>query len=257
MAEKIFTINRNMATSNLNNLRNINVAIKNELQAGRPVYATIPEGRFRGSIARLKLGNRSISDVGTLFTEGESNWGIKIAKTQHWDLELDGSNRKFAIHWHRLMDRDYRSRQSVDIILGRVDGTVTKKADKTEQGTLVDFLGNEVHDGDYVLMYSSPWELKETGSPFRMLRYTGKRSNKQAQFTYVKMGKNESKAPDGGENVRVGLNSKATEAVSNVLYGVRIDVDESLAIAMQMCDHDMSNFPIKFHVGLADHNSTP
>lgn len=57
---------------------------------------------------------------------------------------------------------------------------------------------------------------------------------------------------DGGQTVRVGLNSKVTQAVSDILFGVRIEVDQNLATAMQMCDHDMSIFPISFHVGLAD-----
>lgn len=251
MAEKVFVIDRKMATGSLNNLTNINVAIKDELKAGRPVYAVVPEGRFKGTIARLKLGKRSITEVGTLFSAGESNWGIKISKDQIWELEADGSNRTFHIHWRRLFDQDYNNRKPVKIILGRVDGTVINKVSKIEHGTLVDFLGNEVHDGDYVLMYSGPWELKQTGSPFRMMRYTGKRSDKQAQFTYVKMDKNESNTtPDGGQTIRVGLNAKVTDAVGNILYGVRVDVDENLATAMQMCDHDMSIFPIKFHVGL-------
>ena len=253
MTEKIFTINRSMASGKLTDLININIAIKNELKAGRPVYATVPTGRFKGSIARLKLGNRSITNVGTLFTEGPNRWSIQIDKGHYWELEVDGSNRTFSIFWFKLFERDWQNRAEVKIYTGRTAGTVLNRVAKEAQGTLLDFLGNEVHDGDYVLMYSGPWELKETGAPFRMLRYTGKRSNKQAQFTYVKMDKNTSSVTcDGGQTVRVGLNSKVTQAVSDILFGVRIEVDQNLATAMQMCDHDMSIFPISFHVGLAD-----
>lgn len=252
MAEKVFEITRKVASDRLEDLQNINKAVIAELAAGNPVYATIVEGRFKGTIARVKLGKNSPTRVGSIFTKSDG-YGVKIAKDHIWELEVDGSNRTFHINWYRVLNRDYGNKTTIRVFVGRTDGTQLVRVDKGQHDTLRDFLGSEILDGDYVLMYNTPWELKAVGSPFRMLRYTGKRSDKQAQFTYVKMGESSKNfTPEGGQTIRVGLNSQDGKSVSNSIYGVKVDVDSSLATAMQMVDHDMSIFPLKFHVGLAD-----
>lgn len=249
MAEKIIPVTYKMGRMDINNLTNINEAIRNELRAGRPVYATIGDGTFKGTIARLKVGKRSISELGHVFKE-DDKYGPKFNKSLIWELEVDGSNRTFYIKWSRLFKQDYREKHLVNIYLGRTDGTVIVKKDKTAVGTtLLDFLGRTIEDGDYVLMYNGPWELKDTGSPFRMLRYTGKRTPKQAQFKYVSMIQGNHN-PDGGEIVRVGMNCRPNVDVADAIYGVKVELDEALETAMQMVDYDVTKFPIKFSVGL-------
>jgi hypothetical protein len=241
--EKVFTITRDFTRhTKIADLRNINRAIFEELSAGRPVYASIPKGVFAGSIARLKL-NQTIKSLSRIFQEA-TNYGLDLSDIT-WDLEIDGCNRSFHISWKSLFSSFY-SKEKVYIYLGRSNGTVFVKNAKIElNDTLVDFMGTEIKDGDYVLMYCNSWELKDTGVPFRMLQYTGKRTPKQAMFKYVQL-KEGTHNPDGGEKIRVGLNTLAGQ---DQVYGVKIEVETSLATAMQMTDHDMSIYPIKFSVG--------
>lgn len=248
--EKIISVTYSMARDNkINNLTNFNEAIRNELRAGRSVYATVPSGTFKGSIGRLKIGKKSISELGHVFKE-EDRWGTKLNKGLKWDLEFDGSNRTISINWHSVFLHDFRNKNQIDIYLGRTAGTSLVRVEKLDVGnTLLDFMGQVINEGDYVLMYNGPRELKDTGSPFRMLRYTGQRSAKQAMFKYVSLIEGKQN-PDGGETIRVGMNSRPNADVADAIFGVKVEVDSALETAMQMVDYNVNNFPIKFKVGL-------
>lgn len=251
MEEKVFIIDRAMTRRKMEDLVNINQAIEEALSNGNPVRAVIPYGTFTGTVARLKLGKRRPADVAKVFRRGSASYDPNLNTDLYWELEASGSNRNFSFSWSKAIRR-YSKEYPVKVIIGGDGKTEIVRKEKNEATHLVDFMGQQIDEGDYVLMYNGPWELKNTGSPFRMLRYTGKRSQKQAQFTYVKLSSTEIKwSVDGGETIRVGLNSNGKD-VTDVIYGVKVSVDESLATAMQMTDHDMSIYPITFHVGLVD-----
>lgn len=251
MEEKIFVIDYKMSREKIEDLVNINALIQQYIEAGEHVRAVLPYGTFKGSTVRLKIGKQRLADKCRVFTRPDTSWGSNINTKLFWELEATGSRRTFHINWAKVPG-GYGNKCPVTIILGGDGKTTIVKKEKNDATHLVDFMGQQIEEGDYVLMYNGPWELKTTGSPFRMLRYTGKRSQKQAQFTYVKMGDSSHKwSTDGGAIIRVGLNTNGKE-VTDVIYGVKVSVDESLATAMQMTDHDMSIYPIKFHVGLED-----
>jgi hypothetical protein len=250
MVEKVFTIDRNFVRQNMAVLQNINDAILVELQSGRPVFATVTHGTYAGSLARLVTANQSATKMSKIFSKGNHTWDINVSRDLIWEVKLDGSNRSLYVKWFAFLNREYK--KSIKLHIGREDGTIEQKNVKhATMPPLQDFLGNEIHDGDYVLMHNSPWDVKTTGSPFRMLRYKGVRTNKQAQFVYVKMGEGKY-VPDGNTDIRVGLNTTDGADQSTRIFGVKVSVDESLATAMQMIDHDMSQFPLSFHVGLRE-----
>lgn len=249
MTAKVFEITRKKANQDFSIMSNINAAILKELKAGRPVYASIGIGRFKGTIARLIIGKNNISDLSDVFYK--KTYGSGFTSDLIWDLEVDGQSRKYKINWRATFDRDWTNKNSVNIYIGWTNGTILNRVELGQHGTLLDFMGKEIQDGDYVLMHNTSKEIRDTGSPFRMLRYTGKRSDVQATFTYVSL-KDGTHNPDGGQQIRVGLNAELKDAngVSNQVYGVKVSVDESLAVAMQMTDHDMSLYPINFHIGM-------
>jgi hypothetical protein len=250
MEEKVFQINRDFCRGKIKDLESINNLIQKTIEAGDPVFFTVPYGTFEGSTVRLKVGKRRPCDLAKVFKR-VNDWSPNVNDDLFWEGNVDGSNRNFNFRLRKAITR-YGKEYPFQIIIGGDRKTEIIKKEKNTNKDLVDFLGREIVEGDYVLMYSGPWELKQTGSPFRMLRYTGKRSPKQAQFTYVRMNEATSNlVPDGGEVIRVGLNSGGNE-VTNLIYGVKVEVDESLATAMQMIDHDMSSFPLKFHVGIEE-----
>ena len=249
MEEKVFIIDVSFARKSMTDLQNVNDAIINALSTFTPVHVIMPYGTFTGSKLELKLNKKTAKWVGSIFKKAD--YGPNINRELHWEMSATGTNRNFHFSWSKALPR-YGRAYPVTIIIGGHHQTEIVRKQKNESQDLVDFLGKEVTEGDYVLMYSGPWELKETGSPFRMMRYTGKRSEKQAQFTYVKMDtKSSNLSPDGGQVIRVGPNGSGKE-MTNLIYGVKVDVDDSLAVAMQMTDHDMSIYPIKFHVGMEE-----
>ncbi len=251
MEETVFVIDHKLTRQKIEDLVNINALIQKYIELGLPVRAVLPYGTFKGSTVSLKVGKRKLSDVCQVFRRPAQTWGNNVNTGLIWDLEAEGTNRTFHINWAKVPG-GYNGKNVVTLILGGDGKTEVVKQEKNEATHLVDFLGQTVEEGDYVLMYNGPFELKHTGSPFRMLRYTGKRSEKQAQFTYVRMADTSNNwANDGGEIIRVGLNTNGKE-ITDIIYGVKVSVDESLATAMQMTDHDMSIYPIKFHVGLTD-----
>lgn len=252
MEETTFFIDHKMTRQKIEDLVNINLLIKKYIELGLPVRAVLPYGTFKGSTVRLTVGKRKLDDVCKVFRKPDVSWGNNVNSKLIWDLEAEGTKRTFHINWAKVPG-GYNGKNTVTLILGGDGKTEVVKNEKNNATHLVDFMGQTVEEGDYVLMYNGPWELKSTGSPFRMLRYTGKRSQKQAQFTYVKMADATATkwSTDGGEIIRVGLNTNGKE-ITDIIYGVKVSVDESLATAMQMTDHDMSIYPIKFHVGLTD-----
>lgn len=251
MEETVFVIDHKLTRQRLEDLVNINALIQKYIELGLPVRAVLPYGTFKGSTVSLKVGKRKLSDVCQVFRKPQQSWGNNVNTGLIWDLEAEGTNRTFHINWAKVPG-GYNGKNIVTLILGGDGKTEVVKNEKNSATHLVDFMGQTVEEGDYVLMYNGPFELKNTGSPFRMLRYTGKRSEKQAQFTYVKMADATTNwANSGGEIIRVGLNTNGKE-ITDIIYGVKVSVDESLATAMQMTDHDMSIYPIKFHVGLTD-----
>ncbi|MCK9531481.1 MAG: hypothetical protein M0R77_13115 [Gammaproteobacteria bacterium] len=254
MEEKVFHVDRNFCRKKIEDLTNINAIIQEAIEADVPVYFTVPYGTFAGSTVRLKVNKyRRPSDLAKVFRSVQ--YGPNINEDHYWEGTAEGTNRNFQFRLRKAIPR-YGREYPFSIVIGGDRQTEIVKKEKNAAKNLVDFFGREIVDGDYVLMYSGPFELKQTGSPFRMLRYTGKRSEKQAQFTYVKMHDdaltvNGCRPTEGGTVIRVGLNSGGKE-ITNTIYGVKIDVDESLATAMQMTDHDMSIYPVHFHVGLTN-----
>lgn len=253
MEEKVFFVDDKFCRGKIQDLSNVNNAIQDAIEQGIPIYFTVPYGTFTGSTVRLKVGKRRPADVAKVFKNAD--YGPNVNPDLYWEGTAEGTNRSFDFRIRKAIPR-YGRFYPFSIIIGGDRQTEIVRKEKNNSKDLIDFLGREISEGDYVLMYSGPFELRQTGSPFRMLRYTGKRSEKQAQFTYVKM--NEETTPvrgarpiDGGEVIRVGLNAGGKE-VTNLIYGVKVEVDESLACAMQMIDHDMSSFPLKFHVGMED-----
>ena len=251
MEEKVFFVDDQFCRGKMTDLSNVNKAIQDAIEQNIPIHFTVPYGTFTGSTVRLKVGKRPPANLAKVFKNAD--YGPNINPDLNWEGTAEGSNRKFGFRIRKAIPRYGRS-YPFSIIIGGDRKTEVVRKEKNTSKDLVDFLGREISEGDYVLMYSGPFELKQTGTPFRMLRYTGKRSEKQAQFTYVKMHDKaqpvrNARPNDGGEIIRVGLNAVGKE-VTNLIYGVKVDVDESLATAMQMTDHDMSIYPVKFHVGM-------
>lgn len=226
-------------------------AILEELQAGRPVYARIPNGVYAGSIGRLKVKNVNFQKLSKIISERESGYTYSVKdrikmEDLTWELELDGSNRTFKLKWDQIGSWKINPRPWTEIYLGRQEGTRTYKRDKEENlsPTLIDFMGREINDGDYVLAYSTYKELNDTGSPLRLVRYTGSRTKASALFVYMKMQEGKT---EPGQKIRVNLNNAAHP---DQVFGVKVDIDESLATAMQLTDNDVSMFPLKFSVSI-------
>lgn len=252
MEEKRFTVDYSMSRQDMKNLSQLNELVQSYIEAGEPVRVILPYGTFKGSTVRLKIGKRKPQDLAKIFRKPDKSWGDHMNDKLIWDLEAKGSNRTFHVNWSKVPG-GYGNKNPCTIILGGDGSTEIVKHEKNKTQTLVDFMGKQIEAGDYVLMYNSPFDREQTGTPFRMLRYTGKRSPKQAQFTYVKLAEKMGRyAMSGGETIRVGLNVAKADEHTDIIYGVKVDVDESLATAMQLTDHDMSLYPVKFHIGMED-----
>lgn len=255
MVEKTFSVTSAFGRGKWKDLKKINEMVLAALMNGEPIYATLVEGVYAGSIARLKVGNTPKSLLSKVFRDGKNHkysFGDpdagEINKDLVWEMELDGTNRQFNLRWKALTEYP-GCRCPIVFHLGRTGPTVMVKKEKKEFSPILsDYMGREIKDGDYVLMYSTPREVQDTGTPFRMVRYTGTRSEKQAVFTYIRLADGKHNK-DGGAKVRIGLNHTAG---GDQVFGVKVDVDGSLATALQMTDNDMGIYPVKFSISLED-----
>lgn len=250
MAKETIVLERSVRHQSTNVGDSINNKIKKELQNGNPVYVKIPLGVFAGSIARLKI-TKPIDELSRVLTHAAtaSTYGPKMAfRKAHWEVEIDGCNRKFKIDFDKFSKFQFRD-YKIEIYLGRTEGTfLTKKkpAELSYNDFLIDMFGRKINPGDFVLINPGPAAL-QNDEAVRLVQWTGNQTPKQAYFKVVKTSNTLKKQRPAGEDYRLGV--QYTDD-GMAVPGIKIDVDDEITSALTLIEHDITNFKLKFSVGL-------
>ncbi len=228
----------------------INNKIQSELRNGNPVYVKIPLGVFAGSIGRLKI-TEPVDKLAKVLCHSPTApvYGPKLSfRKGQWEVEIDGTTRKFKIDFSKFTKYQFRN-YKVEIYLGRTEGTflIKKQQDEiTYDGFLIDMFGRHINPGDFVLINPGPAAL-QNDEAVRLVQWTGKQTPKQAYFKVVKTASHLKKQRPAGEDYRLGV-QYTNDGMA--VPGIKIDVDDDITSALTLIEHDISNFKLKFSVGL-------